>query len=104
VVIEARATPRSSRTGELKQEGVMEYWQFDVIAELASRGLFRERDLTHRKVSLDWLFAAKRLGRVTQRGRGVWSHSELPVRRWRPIRPASEDRVVESSIDPLALR
>ncbi|MDP1827862.1 MAG: hypothetical protein Q8L48_31600 [Archangium sp.] len=31
--------------------------ELDVIDELAKRGLFRERELTHRKINIDWLGA-----------------------------------------------
>lgn len=42
--------------------GVMGHPALDVIEELASRGLFRERDLTHRKISIDWLNTARIIG------------------------------------------
>ena len=55
--------------------------ELDVIEELANRGLFRERDLTHRKISIDWLNTARMIGRIQKHGRGVWGHS-----RYKPTR------------------
>ena len=44
-----------------------------VIEELASRGVFRERDLKPWRVSHSWLEFALGIGMVTQQGHGVWS-------------------------------
>lgn len=56
--------------------------QFQVIEELASRGLFRERDLTQREISIDWLKTAQLSGLVRKRGRGVWSHARYHPTRY----------------------
>ncbi len=53
-----------------------------VIGELANKGLFRERDLTHRKISIDWLETARIMGRVRKHGRGVWSHAHYAPTRY----------------------
>jgi hypothetical protein len=63
-------------------EVVMGNWQLDVIAELAMKGLFRERDLTQRKISIDWLQNARIMGRVRRHGRGVWGHAHYAPTRY----------------------
>ena len=44
-----------------------------VIEQLASRGLFRERELKPYKLSHNWLPFAESLGLVKPQGHGVWS-------------------------------
>lgn len=56
--------------------------QLQVIEELASRGLFRERDLTQREISIDWLKTAQLSGLIRKRGRGVWSHARYHPTRY----------------------
>lgn len=62
--------------------GAMGHPELDVIDELANRGLFRERDLTHRKINIDWLNTAQMMGRIKKQGRGVWSHSRYEPTRY----------------------
>ncbi len=64
------------------EEDVMRDRALAVIEELASRGLFRERDLTHRKISIDWLNTAQLMGCVRRHGRGVWSHARYQPSRY----------------------
>lgn len=45
-----------------------------IIEDLASRGLFLERDLNRRGISRNWLPLARTMGWATPHGFGVWSH------------------------------
>jgi hypothetical protein len=54
----------------------------DVIDQLASRGLFRVKDLNPYRLSHNWLKVLRFFGHATPHGRGVWSHPEYQPSRY----------------------
>lgn len=54
----------------------------NLVRELASRGLFLERDLSRRGISRNWLGFANFMGVATPRGFGVWSHPRYEPTRY----------------------
>lgn len=57
----------------------------DIIKDLASGGLFLERDLNKRGISRNWLRMARFLRHATPRGYGVWSHCTYEPSRYELI-------------------
>lgn len=53
-----------------------------VIEQVASRGVFRERDLAAHEISHNWLNIAQQEGRVRRHERGVWSRSNYTPTRY----------------------
>lgn len=54
----------------------------DLIDQLASRGVFRVKDLNPCRLSHNWLPLAHFLGHATPHGRGVWSHPKYQPSRY----------------------
>ena len=53
-----------------------------IIEELASCGVFLERELNKIGISRNWLPLAKTMGCATPRGYGVWSHPSYEPTRY----------------------
>ena len=71
----------------------------DVIDQLASRGVFRVKDLNPYRLSHNWLPLAGFLQHATPHGRGVWSHPQYQPSRYELIQIRFPKAVFSSTIE-----